>query len=1135
MSVRNSHFYQDLRQEPVNLFISYSHKDDDYLNQLKQHLKPMERQGMIKVWCDREIEPGTKWNKEISDKLETADIVLLLISPGFFSSDFCTINEMDRALEKLEKGEVRLIPVIIEPVDWHDNPFAELQVLPEGAKPVSKWEDKNEAWLNVVENIKSMSKEILESRSIQGKSQVGQVIPTPVLNVVGRHNEIERVVLALKEYASVAITGIAGVGKTTVLAFSVQKIANLKTRKYSHICFHRIAEWGSREERLNQLLLSLISCLNPHISLKTENESIRFTQIQRLIENQSVLLVVDNADDNESMDIVQKIRSGLPKLVIAVTSRRSVWRDFEKVRVKGLPDADGIILFKEKYENFDIDEASLKSLCRRVKGHPMMITHLALEAQESRIPPEELIKQLQEFNIDRDLAIRFNSVFERLPEKCHGVLEVIGFLETDTLQVDLLKHVLNVSIEDLDSMADQWIIFIHPNRRRFTVHELIRTWCRNRLEGWKNQRTHLIPKIVEFYLQFLKRRRNGEPAELSDIDEEWPNILGLLDRILDPSSELDPQLALTLVDEAIGDHFDDPNGYIPRRQQMSSLLDEPQGEPQTKKRVERLLEECAKVGGLLAARIEKNLGHFFYWRGNFEKAELLFHLARERYRKHGKLEGEAATTWLLGYLEGDRNYYKESQELYQQGTYLAEQVTPPNQELVAIGHHLIGCSLYHQGRFLEAETEFLRAYGHIDKEKVPHLMARIQRRLAFVALRLGRLDEAEEKLKNVKFQVDQLNRPRDAARIARQMALLYLERGNLEEAEISLKQALKGFEELNARRGIGYTIHGLAILMRKQGKLTEAKQFCEKSREIAEETKSLYGRAAAYEELSNILETEGAHANEVDRQRRRAYCIYSVIGNQRAQDIKKKLEESGAMKPKLPENIKGILFDLMDTLAYLEEGAYERTQHDVANSLGIDFDQFKWAWDKSRESAQRGLFNTTSGRIKWAANQFQGVIGNNADREMAEKIELMAEKIELMWKNEVKLYEETPLLLDTLKKKKFVLAVISNGPVAMKCLKDLPGIASYLDYFLLSCEVGVSKPGKLIYQRSLDKLGLNPQQCIFVGDGNDQELDGANKLGMYTIKINRSQPLYASIKNTSLYWDLEVNNLEELLSLFKTT
>jgi len=405
MSVRNSHFYQDLRQEPVNLFISYSHKDDDYLNQLKQHLKPMERQGMIKVWCDREIEPGTKWNKEISDKLETADIVLLLISPGFFSSDFCTINEMDRALEKLEKGEVRLIPVIIEPVDWHDNPFAELQVLPEGAKPVSKWEDKNEAWLNVVENIKSMSKEILESRSIQGKSQVGQVIPTPVLNVVGRHNEIERVVLALKEYASVAITGIAGVGKTTVLAFSVQKIANLKTRKYSHICFHRIAEWGSREERLNQLLLSLISCLNPHISLKTENESIRFTQIQRLIENQSVLLVVDNADDNESMDIVQKIRSGLPKLVIAVTSRRSVWRDFEKVRVKGLPDADGIILFKEKYENFDIDEASLKSLCRRVKGHPMMITHLALEAQESRIPPEELIKQLQELiEINKKLA-----------------------------------------------------------------------------------------------------------------------------------------------------------------------------------------------------------------------------------------------------------------------------------------------------------------------------------------------------------------------------------------------------------------------------------------------------------------------------------------------------------------------------------------------------------------------------------------------------------------------------------------------------------------------------------------------------------------------------------------------------------
>jgi len=1113
----------------VNIFISYSHTDVSYLERLLVNLKPLEREGNINIWYDKKISPGTDFRDSINKNLENADIIVLLISPDFLASDFIYKNEKMIALKKHEAEEARVISVVIRPVHLVDDPVLALQVLPKNAKPVSTWKSEDDAWVNVLEGIKSVIKDILKNRERRVRRDddndiklcVCHLISTPVLHPVGRSDEIESVVNAIKGCASMAITGIAGVGKTTILAFSISEIAKLKPSLYNYICSHRIVQ-GSKEVRMKQLIQYLADCLK--LSLATEDISVQINQIRRVIANNRVLLAIDNADDVESRDIVQTIRLQLPNIVIVVTSRHQVWRDFERITVEGLSDSDGLRLFKENYKNINIDDPNLKTLCKRVKGHPMMITYLAIEARKRGIPPDELINQFQEFNIDRDLAIRFNSVFEGLSEKCREVIDVIGLLETGTLQIDLLRDVLQVKMEDLENMDDQFIIHLHHSRRHFTVHELIRTWCRNHLEGRRNQRTHLIPKISEFYLNFLKERRNPKPHELTEIDKEWPNILGLIDNLLEPNSKFDPHLLLTLLDEAIGDHFDDPNGYIPRRRQMASILVDPSHNP----RAEKLKEMCIKTDSLLAARVEKNLGHFYYWRGDFEQAAELFHRAREKYEKHKNIEGQASTTWLLGYLEGDRNFYKEGEKYYQQGLELAKQVVPYNPELVAIGHHLIGCTLYHQGRFGEAEKEFLRAKGLIDKETVPHLITRVERRLACTALRMGRLDEAKKLLGIVKNQVKELERPRDAARIDRQLALLHLKQGNLEEAEGLLDQALSEFKEVNSKRGIGYTNYCFSILRRKQGRLIEARKLCEKSLEVAKETGSLYGEAVAYEEFANIMEAENPQENEIIiRQLHRAYSIYSVIGNLRANDIKKKMDERGPITMKLPANIKGILFDLMDTLAYLEEGVYEKNERTFAESLGVSVDRLKWAWGRSRIKAQIGLFATTEQRIQYVANELGVPLTEGMCTEFAKNAESI-------WRENVKPYDETSSLLEMLKKKRFSLAVISNGPVAMNCLKHSLGIEHSLDDFLLSCEAGVQKPDTRIYYRSLEKLGLNANECVFVGDGNDKELDGAAELGLFTIKINRCQPSYASIKNQSLYWDLEVNSLKELEYLFNT-
>ena len=134
----------------VKIFFCYAHEDEALLNKLKTHLKPLQRKGLIDVWYDRDISAGTKWEKEIDTHLNEANIILLLVSPDFKASDYCYGIEMQRALERDQRGEARVIPIILRPVYWYDI-LGSLQALPTDAKPVvsSSWQYQDEELYNV--------------------------------------------------------------------------------------------------------------------------------------------------------------------------------------------------------------------------------------------------------------------------------------------------------------------------------------------------------------------------------------------------------------------------------------------------------------------------------------------------------------------------------------------------------------------------------------------------------------------------------------------------------------------------------------------------------------------------------------------------------------------------------------------------------------------------------------------------------------------------------------------------------------------------------------------------------------------------------------------------------------------------
>src|SRR5258707_1293285 len=134
-----------MQTEPIaggRIFVSYAPQDQTLQKELKEHLRPLQREGLAELWPDRDMSAGTAWEQERSDHLNTAQIILLLVSLDFMNSDYCYGVEMKRALERHKRAEARVIPIILRPCLWEKSPLGKLQVLPQGEKPVTLWSDR---------------------------------------------------------------------------------------------------------------------------------------------------------------------------------------------------------------------------------------------------------------------------------------------------------------------------------------------------------------------------------------------------------------------------------------------------------------------------------------------------------------------------------------------------------------------------------------------------------------------------------------------------------------------------------------------------------------------------------------------------------------------------------------------------------------------------------------------------------------------------------------------------------------------------------------------------------------------------------------------------------------------------------
>jgi len=150
--------------EKLKIFLSYSHEDEAMKVQLDRNLVMLKRSDKISTWQDRQIMPGMEWDETIVKELATADIILLLISVDFNNSQYIWDKELAVAMERHEKKEARVIPIILRTCEWSDMPYAKLQALPKNAKPISSFADKDEAYTEVAKSIRMVVDHMLAGK-----------------------------------------------------------------------------------------------------------------------------------------------------------------------------------------------------------------------------------------------------------------------------------------------------------------------------------------------------------------------------------------------------------------------------------------------------------------------------------------------------------------------------------------------------------------------------------------------------------------------------------------------------------------------------------------------------------------------------------------------------------------------------------------------------------------------------------------------------------------------------------------------------------------------------------------------------------------------------------------------------------
>lgn len=819
------------------VFISYSHKDEEWLGKLQTMLRPLVRRNGISAWDDKKIKAGAKWEEEIQGALARANVAVLLVSPDFLGSDFIAEHELPPLLEAAKRKGLVIFWIYLRSCLYEETEIKDYQAAHDISKPLDSLTpaDQSRVLAEVCRKLKTVALETAPSAA-RPKSASSN-LPERNTFFTGRERLLAELQEALAAQGRAALSGMGGMGKT-------QTAVEYAYRHQDEYVYTLWAAADSREALLSSYV-AIAELLNlPEAGTKIQTAAVGAVQ-RWLVSQEGWLLILDNAGDFEM--VRDFLPSGKNGHVILTAQARAIGLAARPLKIQKMEIEEGalFLLRRAKYiaEDALIEAASpdyqeAKKITGQLDGLPLGLDQAAAYIEETdcglsgylplyREHAPKLLKHRGKRAsnhpepVATTWALSFTSIEKAKPAAAE-LLRFCAFLHPDGIPEELFSrgatelgpvlgaagldaYSLNSCISEIRNYS---LLRRDSNARILGIHRLVQTVLKNEMN----------PATQRLWSERAVRAVNRAFPKVGfttwgDCERLLPQVHACKELISDLGFEF-PEAA-RLLDQA-GSYLKERGRY----KQASPLYE----------LALKIREKALEGAHHDVAESINNLAWLLKDTDRHADAELLYRRALEIDEKSFGPEHPAVARDLnnLALLLKDTNRREEAERLFRRALAIHEK--SPGHPDVATDLNNLAWLLKDTNRHAEAEPLFRRALS-IDKSFGPGhpALARDLNNLAWLLKETGRSREAELRFREA-LSIDEnscgLEHP-DVARDLNNLAWLLKDTDRREEAERLFRRAL-GIDEKSCgpeHPAVARDLNSLALLLKDTNRYAEAAQL----------------------------------------------------------------------------------------------------------------------------------------------------------------------------------------------------------------------------------------------------------------------------------------------------------------------
>ena len=462
------------------VFVSYSHRDQEWLDKLRQVLAPDIRNDRIDYWDDRELEPGEQWFDRILEGIARARVAVLLVSPNFLDSRFIMEEELPRILKARDEAGLTVLWVPLFGTFY--GPQA-----PESLKPITDIQAAGGHIQPLAELDPASQTAVLLDlcRQIQRLLNPGRVprnLPFHSLGDLfkGRDEELAQLDAHLRKEGSVAIvqpqaiSGLGGIGKTRLALEYAWR------HEHDFTAFLFVSANTPDALETNLARLSAPDALDlPEYKLGKQDEQLAAV-IRWFQQNKDWLLILDNVDTPEAAAAVQKFVACLSGGHVLITSRLTQWgRGIQLLSLDVIPVADAVNFLLESTQGQRAarpdDARQAEALSERLGCLPLALTHAAAYIGYYAIGFGDYLAEFER-NLARVLEYHDHTVieYETEPEKA-GMVKTVA--TTFFISFDRLGPMEKAILRAASFLAPDPIPLMMFEQSPEELQALVKLWC----------------------------------------------------------------------------------------------------------------------------------------------------------------------------------------------------------------------------------------------------------------------------------------------------------------------------------------------------------------------------------------------------------------------------------------------------------------------------------------------------------------------------------------------------------------------------------------------------------------------------------------------------------------------------------